>query len=242
MQIYQTINTINSKFYIGQDSYDNPEYLGSGKILKQAIKKYGKGNFIKIILEDNIRSKEELNSREIYWIEKLDAINKGYNIAKGGSGGDTISNHPNYDAIMVKNRKRYESLEYKTLMSSVTKKSASQRKALSAARKKNWQDPLYRMLISNSRKLTHNTPEFKKQNRERQLGILGPTWKGYIFLYDSEGNLKHEFNSRKEAIDAGIPEGTINRHLNHNSTPNRGRFKGYKFIRSVTNNGQPLTP
>jgi len=41
MIIYKTINLINNKSYIGKDHKNNPEYLGSGKLLKHAIKKYG---------------------------------------------------------------------------------------------------------------------------------------------------------------------------------------------------------
>lgn len=39
MIIYKTTNLINNKIYIGQDSKNNPEYLGSGlKLLKALIK------------------------------------------------------------------------------------------------------------------------------------------------------------------------------------------------------------
>lgn len=44
MQIYKTTNLINSKIYIGQDSKNNLSYLGSGKLIKQAINKYGRGS------------------------------------------------------------------------------------------------------------------------------------------------------------------------------------------------------
>jgi len=44
MIIYKTTNLINGKYYIGKDKYNNPSYLGSGFILYQAIKKYGKEN------------------------------------------------------------------------------------------------------------------------------------------------------------------------------------------------------
>lgn len=95
MIIYRTINLVNGKIYIGQDYYNNPQYLGSGILLERAIIKYGKENFRKEILEKCI-SKNDLDLKEIYWIQKLDSTNKeiGYNISSGGSGGNTISNHP----------------------------------------------------------------------------------------------------------------------------------------------------
>lgn len=94
MIIYKTTNLINNKFYIGKDKNNNPLYLGSGKILKSAIRKYGIENFKKEILEI-CNSIKEMNEREIFWIIELSAIEKGYNIATGGDGGNTIENHPN---------------------------------------------------------------------------------------------------------------------------------------------------
>lgn len=88
MIIYKTVNAINGKFYIGQDSNNNPEYYGSGTLLKRAIEKYGIKNFIKETLEVCF-TKEELNEREKYWIKETKAQKLGYNIAEGGSGGNT---------------------------------------------------------------------------------------------------------------------------------------------------------
>lgn len=88
MVIYITENIINKKKYIGLDSKNNSKYLGSGKHLKRAIKKYGKENFVKTIIE-SCNSLEELNNRECYWIEHYNAIksNEFYNLSKGGIGG-----------------------------------------------------------------------------------------------------------------------------------------------------------
>jgi group I intron endonuclease len=92
MIIYKTINLINNKIYIGKDVRDRNYYYGSGMILKQAIKKYGIGNFKKEIIEC-CESKEELCEREKYWIEKYHSTNPkiGYNITIGGTGGDTFT-------------------------------------------------------------------------------------------------------------------------------------------------------
>ncbi len=102
MIIYKTTNLINGNFYIGQDSKNNPEYLGSGLLLNKAIEKYGREKFVKEVIEQ-CNSKEELNKREIFWISELKPL---YNIAKGGTGGDTYSNHPDYDLIIEKLKHR----------------------------------------------------------------------------------------------------------------------------------------
>lgn len=93
MYIYKTINLINNKIYIGQSSREINEsldYYGSGILLNQAIKKYGRQNFLKVII-DLADSKHELNEKEKYWIKILNANEKtiGYNIAEGGTGGNT---------------------------------------------------------------------------------------------------------------------------------------------------------
>jgi len=106
MVIYETINKINGKRYIGQDKNDDPAYLGSGKRLKQAIEKYGRENFVKTILE-RCTSQDELNEREIYWIKITNAqkSKQYYNLASGGTGGDNWEGRkdtPEYKAFCEK--------------------------------------------------------------------------------------------------------------------------------------------
>lgn len=102
MIIYKTTNLLNGNCYVGQDANNNSRYLGSGILLNRAISKHGRENFRKEILEV-CDTKEQLNQQEIYWIAKLEPI---YNIAKGGSGGDTFTNNPNKEEILMKLRGR----------------------------------------------------------------------------------------------------------------------------------------
>lgn len=87
MIIYKTTNLINGKIYIGQDSKNNPKYLGSGVIFLKALKKYGKENFKKEII-DTALTIDELNDKEIFWINENNSTNQiiGYNVSFGGSG------------------------------------------------------------------------------------------------------------------------------------------------------------
>lgn len=75
--IYMTTCLINNKKYIGQHYFphlhiDN-QYFGSGKMLKRALKKWGKENFAVIILEWCV-SAEELNQKELYYLELFHAV------------------------------------------------------------------------------------------------------------------------------------------------------------------------
>ena len=90
MFIYKTTNNINGKQYIGMCTRDDPNYLGSGVLLQNAIKKYGKDNFTREILEEH-DDFDTLCEREVYWINKYDAVNNDnfYNLSYGGYGGDS---------------------------------------------------------------------------------------------------------------------------------------------------------
>jgi len=86
--IYETTNLVNGKTYIGKKQGElDKTYYGSGMILKQALKKYGKENFEVVVLS-TYNSEDELNNAEIMFIETRDPT---YNIAKGGTGGNTLA-------------------------------------------------------------------------------------------------------------------------------------------------------
>lgn len=88
--IYKTTNMITGKIYVGKCSSSiksSKRYLGSGIWLNRSIKKYGKQNFYKEILE--IIEEGDLNERERFWINELKSNdpNIGYNLTDGGDGG-----------------------------------------------------------------------------------------------------------------------------------------------------------
>jgi hypothetical protein len=64
----------------------NPNYYGSGKLIRRALNKYGKENFL-VQLICKCHSKEELEAQEIYYIakyrEKL-GFYRLYNLSSGG--------------------------------------------------------------------------------------------------------------------------------------------------------------
>lgn len=88
MNVYKITNLLNGLIYIGQEKNYNPNYYGSGILIKEAISEFGIENFKKDIIEYyNGSDYRELNRIEIFWIKELDSRNPkiGYNLSGGGS-------------------------------------------------------------------------------------------------------------------------------------------------------------
>ncbi len=87
--IYQIINNLNNKIYIGMHLTNNLDdgYMGSGVAITRAIKKYGIENFTKEILHI-VNTKEEMITLEEAIVDQ-DFIDRrdNYNIHLGGQGG-----------------------------------------------------------------------------------------------------------------------------------------------------------
>ena len=83
--MYKITNQVNGKIYIGAHRTDNLDdgYMGSGKIIRAAIAKYGVANFTKQIL--HVFSVEQ----QMFDEEKnlISAYRPDYNIRPGGAGG-----------------------------------------------------------------------------------------------------------------------------------------------------------
>ena len=89
--LYKTTNIINGKFYVGIHKqnpkvppYEFDGYLGSGKILIDSLKKYGKNNFVRETLSI-FESKSEAEKAEKLMVDRLFLENKDvYNLIEGG--------------------------------------------------------------------------------------------------------------------------------------------------------------
>jgi group I intron endonuclease len=101
MIVYIIHNKINSKKYIGSDSNNNPKYFGSGTYIKKAIKKYGKENFEKVILNE-VNDLSLMKELEEYWINYFNAYDNPlfYNATKYSAG---ITKYPEDKKINVSN-------------------------------------------------------------------------------------------------------------------------------------------
>ncbi len=172
MIIYKITNLINDKIYVGKQETTRKDYLGSGTLIKKAIKKYGRENFKKEILE-YCETKEELNEREIYWIEKLNAIKEGYNIATGGEGGDL-------------SKYRKNSLKNKTYDEIYGNKKAQILKKIKSNNVKGIKNPMFGTKLS-------------KEHLEKMK--IGKKNSNYIFTEKHKNNLRKSLTGRKLSVE-----------------------------------------
>lgn len=103
--IYEIKNNINNKIYVGihKTKNLNDNYMGSGKLIKNAIKKYGIKNFCKKILMF-CKNYEELLKFEKLIVNESFINNKNtYNLKNGGIGGfEYINNNENINKFKGK--------------------------------------------------------------------------------------------------------------------------------------------
>jgi len=91
--LYETTNLINGKNYRGIHKTSKLEdgYLGSGLALEKSIKKYGKENFKREILEF-CESYDELLEREVIYVDEEWVKDKSnYNLKTGGQSAGILS-------------------------------------------------------------------------------------------------------------------------------------------------------
>lgn len=202
--IYKTTNKINGKIYIGKHSQDGLEfdgYLGSGLAINNAIKKYGRENFVRETLEV-VEDKRIVNEREIFWISELDSTNKkiGYNIQKGGDGftsesATELNSRPEMRELHHFNTKKmWEDEEYKKKVSKVMRESRLNNPELlekqSEMMKEAWKDPEYRENFSTKMKEKWNDLEFRNRTSKAI----------------SEGQSKEESKAKRSVISKRVWE------------------------------------
>lgn len=90
--VYLTTNIINNKIYVGIHSTYNLDdgYLGSGKLISKAIKKYGKENFKRQILYYCLTREDTREIEKKIVNENFIKLHYVYNKALGGEGGDLL--------------------------------------------------------------------------------------------------------------------------------------------------------
>jgi hypothetical protein len=127
--IYKITNQINGNYYIGKHQTRNLDdgYMGSGKLLKLAIAKYGVDNFKKEILHI-FNSEADMNAKE----KELVVVSEStYNLIEGGHGGFGYINRTmdlKQRNIEINSRRNYKDPSFRLRLSEGVKRSLPTRK------------------------------------------------------------------------------------------------------------------
>lgn len=167
--VYEITNLINGKKYIGKRSchcsIEEDKYMGSGKLLKLAINKYGIENFKKEILQ-TCQNEEMAFEWEKVYIEQVKAYKNlnYYNIASGGEGGNTKAGWNN-EQHKEYSKKLSEALKGRTISKEHKEKISQSRKGKYAGEN----HPLYGVSCSEERKkkISENNGSKRSDVREK---------------------------------------------------------------------------
>ena len=164
--VYKTTCLVNGKIYIGkhQTKNLNDGYLGSGKSLLRAVKKYGKENFkVERIFLD---SEEEMNELEAFVVDEEFVSRKDtYNITLGGYGGFYYINSSGIDKFKGKNHS--EKTKQKLALASRGKKHSYETRQ-KILKNSNPQCPMRREKISQSLKKMYSTKNYKGKKLSKE--------------------------------------------------------------------------
>ena len=111
--VYLIVNKVNQKLYFGSHCWNgdgvDPNYYGSGTLIKQAVKKYGKENFIvqPIAFYDTV---EECRQEEEELLTRYDIANNPncYNLKNSAIGFEKGSKLPEKHIQKIPQAKAYK--------------------------------------------------------------------------------------------------------------------------------------
>ncbi len=220
--IYKTTNTQNGKYYVGKHiGRLDDDYLGSGKLLKQAIKNYGKSSFKKEVQVICLNEKE-LN----YWEKKIVLLKikdpNCYNLTPGGEGG-YVTKYFTQEQKDRKSKKASKSIkEYrKKHPEEVRQRHKQQRKTLMKGIEK------HKEKIRKS--LAQRTPEEVKLQHEKATKTKLKNGHYNVFeIYSPEGVLTDRcIGAEKLAEKYNVSANGIRLAAKHGNPIVRGNLEGY---------------
>lgn len=203
--VYKTTNLINGKIYVGMHKTNNLDdgYMGSGKIFKRALEKYGIENFKKEYLEvfDNPEDMFQMESQ----IVNEDFVNdeQTYNLKVGGEGGWDFVN------ANLTERQRKEIAQIGGLTRHISKEDWLKLTGIGIRRA--WAEGKYdNVNFNNSRLGIPHSEETKKKMSESSKGKgIGKTNSQYGTCWIYHIELKENKKIKKEDLDLYSLQGWI---------------------------------
>ena len=219
--IYKITNIKTGKFYIGMHSTDNLNdgYMGGGKIIKNSIKKHGKENHTKEILEYYPTRKLLAEREEI--LVNVDLLNDPLcmNIQKGGEGAGFLNEDHMKKCCKAGNNKFKEKLKDPEYKKEFINKTEESRKRATQS----WIDKLQSGEINNKTFLGKSHTESSKKsigekNSESQSGESNSQFgKIWVCKHDEKVSVKINNSQLEEYLKSGWIKGRINK--NHFLSP-----------------------
>ena len=211
--VYKITNNVNKKIYIGVHKTEdlNDKYMGSGKLIKIAQKKYGLENFSKeyLAIFDN---PEEMFDMESELVDSNFVVsNETYNLKEGGFGGWDFA----------------QSLKSKEDFVRIAKlgRDAANRKMIEKYGTFNvWDIPGIKEKIISSNKTSKKYSTYK-----RPTGILHTEQSKMKIGLANSINQKGCKNSQFGTMWIHNPESGINKKISKDSPIEIGWIKGRKF-------------
>ena len=219
--IYKITNKVNGKIYIGKHKTEdeNDDYFGSSSLLKRAMKKHGKQNFVKEIIH-RLASEDEMNKTEASIVNKDFVLREDtYNLVVGGEGSWEYVNKNRLNGSSAKSKKWVDST------------------------KSNWK-PMKNKFLD----MIHNDAAFKKRFSESikaRYARDGHPWDGRkhstesklkMASHDRSGNKSPSFGrmwinngieNKKIPSDQSMPDGFVRGRLLGTVVVNNGIEKKY---------------
>ena len=220
--VYRITNTINRRYYIGAHSTDDIDdgYMGSGKLIKKAIEKYGISSFTKEVLFE-AASAREMYEKEKELVMSIHDDPFSYNMNEGGKGGwGHINKDPDRinamlmpgvaEKVSIAKKKRFaEDADYRHKMQK------AQRKAT-----------LQAIQVNSGKKRPEHAALIKEMHFSGQLGH--PTRIGSIFeVIDPEGRNYIVSDLKRFCYDNDVPYVSLWRTSKEGTPLKRGKAKGW---------------
>ena len=247
--IYEILNTINGKRYIGCTKNTEKRFsqhrraLDANKhkngYLQNAYNKYGSDNFqYNIIIVFNSEDDMYLNERKM--ISESDHI---YNLTEGGLGGDTFTNRSEESKAITRERlskaSKINNEKNKSLHSENTTKlwkNDEYRKKVLKGVRENAKKPEYREKLSKGVKKALENPDIRQKWSDCKKGKNNGRWKGSLIIFKGGKILEVHESIMGASKATGINRDTISRktkdgksYNNKNSKYNGCTFKLSKY-------------